>query len=110
MCPDSFSLGDLKSNSWPVRAKIAIAAIVIGVGVVCLFMKFMFRLWLYRLEKKQDDYLEQLDSHLQACMSHLEVRNYAQEGSERGGGQVQMKHKISNGIFLEGEGRGGGKG
>ena len=73
-CPNSFSLGMLTSNNWSVQVKITLAAVVVGIGVACLLMKFLFKLWLYRLEKKQDDYLEQLEGHLQNCDSHLEVR------------------------------------
>ena len=64
-CPDEFILGELTSNNWPVWAKLTISTAILSIGVVCLIMKILFYLWLYRLEKKQDDYLESLDMGLE---------------------------------------------
>lgn len=60
-CPDELRLGDLTSNDWHIGIKIGIAVLVIGIAFFCVIMKLVFWLWLYRLEKKQTDYLHSLD-------------------------------------------------
>ena len=64
-CPDELRLGELTSNNWHFGIKIVIATLIISVAVLCVLMKCAFKLWLYRLEKKQNDYLHSLDEALE---------------------------------------------
>ena len=75
MCPDQFVLGDLTSNNWPLWMKLVVAGTVMGIAMACLLMKTLFSLWYYRLEKKQDDYLESLDQQLLSSEASLQVRS-----------------------------------
>lgn len=61
-CPDNFSLGELTSNNWHFGIKIGIAVLIVVIAVLCVMMKLVFRFWLYRLEKKQTNYLDSLDN------------------------------------------------
>ena len=63
MCPDEFLLGELTSNNWPLWAKLVIACSVVLIAMVCLVMKTLFAVWLYRLESGQDAYLQSLDDN-----------------------------------------------
>ena len=72
-CPESFTLGELTSNNWPIGVKIVIAAVIVAIGMVCMFMKSLFKVWLFWLEKKQDNYLDSLDIDLEAGESYLAV-------------------------------------
>ena len=72
-CPESFTLGELTSNNWPIGVKIVIAIIIVAIGMVCMFMKFLFKIWLFWLEKKQDNYLDSLDVDLETGESYLAV-------------------------------------
>ena len=67
MCPDRFVLGELTSNNWPLWAKITISSAVVGTALLCLLGKILFAIWIYQLDKKQDDYLESLDQQLQVA-------------------------------------------
>ena len=73
MCPDRFMVGELTSNNWPVWAKITIASAIIGIALLCLLGKILFALWMYQLDKKQDEYLESLDQQLQTAETSLQV-------------------------------------
>ncbi len=64
MCPDRFVVGELTSNNWPVWAKITIASAIIGIALLCLLGKMLFALWMYWLDKKQDESLDQQLRHL----------------------------------------------
>jgi len=80
-CPETFLLGELTSNNWPFWGKILVVSIVMGIGVLAVFMKVLFKIWLFVLERKQQSYLDSLssddevdvesslsDSHLQVCV------------------------------------------
>ena len=58
-CPDKLQLGELTSNNWHTGTKVFIALLIIGLAVVCIIVKVVFRLWLFQLEKKQEEYLKQ---------------------------------------------------
>ena len=58
-------LGELTSNNWHVGVKLFIAVLIIGLGVMCVIFKVMFVAWLYRLEKKLNNYLQSLNSELE---------------------------------------------
>ena len=73
-----FTLGVLTSNNWHYAVKICIASAVLGIGLLSLCMKVLFSLWLFRLEKKQDGYLQQLDEQLSD--GYLEVANFVVGG------------------------------
>lgn len=78
-CPDELMLGQLTSNNWHLSVKILIAVLIIGLALLCVMMKITFVLWLYRLEKKQNDYLESVDEELECTDSaaHPVQKSYA---------------------------------
>ena len=68
-CPDELRLGELTSNSWHFGIKLGIAVLINAIAVFCLIMKLASKFWLYRLEKKQADYLQSLDEELEVTDS-----------------------------------------
>ena len=68
-CPDDLRLGELTSNNWHIGIKIGIVVLINAIAVFCVTMKLASKFWLYRLEKKQTDYLESLDDELEAIDS-----------------------------------------
>ena len=68
-CPDELRLGELTSNNWHTGIKIGIAVLINAIAVFCVIMKLASKLWLYRLEKKQNDYLQSLDEELEVTDS-----------------------------------------
>lgn len=69
MCPDQLLLGELTSNNWHLGVKILIAVLINSIALLCVVMKITFVLWLSRLEKKQNNYLESLDEELECTDS-----------------------------------------
>ena len=72
-CPETFVLGDLTSNNWPSRVKIAIICIVMGIGLIALVLKVLFVLWLCWLERMQRLYLESLEDDFEGTDTTLQV-------------------------------------
>ena len=68
-CPDELQLGVLTSNNWHIGIKIGIAVLINAIAVICVIMKLASKLWLWRLEKKQIDYLHSLDEELEVTDS-----------------------------------------
>jgi len=77
-CPETITLGVKGQNTWPQAVKILIAAIVVTIGFVCVFLKCCFKIWLLWLENKQDRYLKGLDKNLEEGTSHLTVSDRAE--------------------------------
>ena len=50
-----------------------IIAALVSLALFCLVMKTLFTFWLFRLERKQDDYLDTLDEELKISEGSLEV-------------------------------------
>ncbi len=70
-------------------AKITIASAIIGIALLCLLGKMLFDVWMYRLDKKQDEYLESLDQQLQTAeTSSLQVWGGRERGREGGEGTL----------------------
>ena len=58
-CPEQFALGVLTSNDWPAWLKIVIAAIVVGLSLICLLVKAMFMAWwFFYVRYRQAKFLE----------------------------------------------------
>ena len=55
-CPEEFLLGELDSNSWSAKAKVIISSLVLGITVLCVFLKIVLYIWQKWLQKKQDRY------------------------------------------------------
>ena len=55
-CPETFTLGELDSDDWPPVAKAIIAALVLGVTILCLLAKGLCLTWLYYVQRKQRKY------------------------------------------------------
>ena len=68
-CPDTLLLGELTSNNWHLGVKILIAVLINGIALLCVVMKITFVLWLSRLEKKQNGYIESADEELECTDS-----------------------------------------
>ena len=85
-CPDELRLGELTSNSWHFGIKIGIAALINAIAVFCLIMKLASKFWLYRLEKKQADYLQSLDEELEVTDSATLPVMTTNQGRIWGGG------------------------
>ena len=73
-CPDELQLGELTSNNWPIWARVIIAAVILLLGMLSMLMKMLFAIWLFRLERQQDDYLLTLDNNLAKTEATLMVR------------------------------------
>ncbi len=56
-CPEMFVLGEPNSNSWLPSSKVMLVLVVVGVAVLCILMKVVFVVWMWRLEWKQQLYL-----------------------------------------------------
>ena len=52
-CPETFTLGKLDSDNWPLVAKGVIVALVLGITILCVLVKGIFCTWLYCLQRQQ---------------------------------------------------------
>ena len=73
-CPEEFVQGELTSNNWHLGLKITIAVLIVSVTVLCVVMKFIFGVWLFRLNWKQNSYLDTLDTDEIEAEDKLQVR------------------------------------
>ena len=78
-CPEQFDLGQLTSNNWPLGLKIIIVLVIVGATVLCMILKFIFGVWLFRLNWKQNSYLDTLGTDEIEAEDKLQVRRM-QEG------------------------------
>ena len=72
-CPDSFIIIPLTSNNWPGLVKFLIIAVSFTISMACIFMKMLFVLWLFKLERKQLAYLNSLKDPENGKASKLQV-------------------------------------
>jgi len=56
-CPEMFVLNDLESDIWKEGSKGILIVIIVGIALVCLVLKAVFTLWLWRMEYYQQLYL-----------------------------------------------------
>ena len=73
-CPEEFDLGQLTSNNWPLGVKTIVVLLILGVTFLCMMLKFIFGLWLCRLNWKQNSYLDTLDTDEDEAVDKLQVR------------------------------------
>ena len=72
-CPEIFTLGELTSDNWPIWGKILIISVVVAIVVCMLFMKTLFVIWLYCVERKQNAYLDKLQNNIESSQSSLNL-------------------------------------
>lgn len=70
-CSGDLRVGELTSNNWHIGVKLFIAALVVGLAVACIALKITFISWLYRLEKRQDEYLDSIEGDEEEIGAHV---------------------------------------